>query len=428
MFTINLSFNDALTCFEALANAKKDDELRPIEQEFVKYADKKANVGDTAAQAWLKAHGNNFKGSKNDSTDISPMSYFVGVKRPSEKDKELEDLENGILPKESNAFAPSKNTQDKLLGVIELEIEDKKREINRVRKKLQRGILNRAEIKKAMKRFDSLIGLGQVKSQITTILETKIIEDRRRKVGLKSTIGMSNHMAFMGNPGTGKTTVARLIAKVFDDLGILSKGHLTEVTRADLIGEYIGQTEQIIKEVIGKAKGGVLLIDEAYSLHKPHSPNDYGHDVINFLIKVLEDERNDLIVIFAGYENEMKFFLKSNPGLKSRIPHHIHFGNMEVDQLLEIFKTICAENDYTLSDESTQRVFSLLKDQKRQDISEFPNARGVRNLYEEVIRRQSQRLLDKNLSARKKLKEILPEDIPIAKPLQDGNVVQLPRN
>ncbi len=394
MFTINISFKDALTCFETLSHIKPDEELQSIESEFVKYAQKRARVGDSAAQTWLKDNTVIFE---EDFTD-SPLCYFVDKERPAEKDAELAEL----AKREARG-----------------EIKDKK----------ELPPLTKEQIEEALRPLEELIGLGGVKQHIRRILETRLIDQRREKAGLKTMSASANHMVFTGSPGTGKTTVARLIAGIFRETGLLSRGHLTEVSRGDLVGEYIGQTEQIMKDVLQDAKGGVLFIDEAHALHRVfYATTDFGVEAINALIKYMEDNRDDLIIIFAGYEDHMGSFLRSNPGLKSRIPHHLHFDDMKEDQLMTIFKSLCQEHDYNLDEKAEKALLLLMKDFKRKEGSEFPNARGVRNLFEEVIRRQSERLLKQDIEEAEQLKLIEEEDIPLKKPSSDGNVVRLPRN
>lgn len=420
MFTINISFKDALTCYEALSTAKAEEELQSIESEFLKYAQKQAKTGDSAAAAWLKQNDSDGEQSNVDEAS-SPMQFFIGMERPSRKDKqlkELEDLENQVK------VDLSENTDIAELSAELLFEKDK----NSSKKKDASKKLNRKMIQKAMKPLNDLVGLGQVKQKIQSILEQKIIEQRRKSAGLKVSSQSANHMVFTGRPGTGKTTVARRVATIFKDLGFLSKGHLTEVSRADLIGEYIGQTEQVVKEIVDKARGGVLFIDEAYSLYKPDSQNDFGHDIISALIKYMEDDRRDLVVIMAGYTELMSGFLRSNPGLKSRIQHSLEFDDMEEDQLFEIFKVMCKDHDYVLDLSAEDVLKKHIKELKRRDISEFPNARGVRNLFEHVIRKQSQRLLDEDVRSKKKLALILEEDIPHIKTSKTGNVVHLPRD
>ncbi len=416
MFTINISFKDALTCFETLSDIKPTDELKSIESEFVKYARQKAKVGDSAAEAWLKNNKNPYEADNSHHDDQpSPMSFFVGMKRPELKNKQMNRLEKGFYPED--------------LSIIELDIDSDDHDDYYEKTKRDLPPLTRKSIEQAMKPLDKMIGLGKIKKQVRNILEGRIIEQRREKAGLKIMEATSNHMAFIGNSGTGKTTFARLLSNVFYELGFLSRGHLIEVSRSDLVGEYIGQTEQITKEILNKARGGVLFIDEAHALNRVlNSTTDFGQEVINMLLKFMEDYRDDVIIIVAGYPELMGQFLRSNPGLKSRFSHHLQFDDMEEDALLGIFKSLCTQYDYELTEDAEAVLVKVLKSKKRQEESEFPNGRGVRNLFEEVIRMQSQRLLDQNLSAKKKLKQICAEDIPSHKIQKDGNIVHLPRD
>ena len=200
--------------------------------------------------------------------------------------------------------------------------------------------------------------------------------------------------AFVGPPGTGKTTVARLLAKIYKEIGILSKGQLIEVDRADLIGGYVGQTALKVQGVIESALGGILFIDEAYSLTYSDNSNDYGQEAIETLLKAMEDNRNDLIVIAAGYPELMKKFINSNPGLRSRFNNYINFPDYTVEELEQIFMQMCKESDYTVSIEASEEIHQILEQKYEQRDTNFANAREVRNLYERLIISQANRIFD----------------------------------
>jgi SpoVK/Ycf46/Vps4 family AAA+-type ATPase len=431
MFTINLSFYDALTCFEALSRTKEKDDLVSVEREFFRYAEKKADIGDVAAKVWLDANqdkSSKFNLSSKQEAQKSPMSYFVGKTRPPEKDEELKKLEEGGNKSYPDSIlSMKKKNKPKNFGEDLNRAERYAKEVERVLETLVKVELSPEDIDRAMERLDRLVGLEGVKKQLRRILETKLVDSRREAAGLKTFGKNSHHMVFTGAPGTGKTSVARQVGAMFKDLKILSKGHLVEVGRSDLVGEYIGQTEQIIKDIFKKALGGVLFIDEAYSLFKPQSANDFGHDVIAALVKYMEDERGNVVVIFAGYADMMSVFLRSNPGLHSRIAHHVHFENMNTEQLASVFENLCAEYDYKMDAGAQEKLLHVIKDLKRTHESEFPNARGVRNLFEDTITRQSARLLQDNVTAKGELQQIIADDIAGGKPHKSGNVVHLPR-
>lgn len=266
-------------------------------------------------------------------------------------------------------------------------------------------------LEEAVSELDGLIGLEPVKEAITRIV--KLVEyDKRRAymLSIEKTEQPSYHFAFSGNPGTGKTTVARILADIFHSLGILETGQLVEVDRSDLVGGYMGQTAQKTREVIDSAMGGVLFIDEAYSLSAGNGEqNDYGAEAIEILIKAMEDHRNDFIVILAGYEGGMKQLLKSNPGLSSRINMQIGFDDFSDEELLEIARGLAKENHYTLTPEA-ERAFMVKVDQEKV-APQFANARAVRNIMEAAMRERAYRLSGKTLKE---------EDLVILEPLDFG--------
>ena len=211
----------------------------------------------------------------------------------------------------------------------------------------------------------------------------------RQQHGLP-TMDMSLHMVFTGNPGTGKTMIARLMARIYRSLGILSKGQLVEVDRSGLVAGYVGQTAQKTTEVIQKALGGVLFIDEAYALNN-ESQNDFGQEAIDTLLKAMEDNRDDLVVIVAGYDKLMDDFVHSNPGLESRFNRYLHFDDYSVDEMVDIYKMQMGKGKYMLTDEGEAAVKEYIEASKTHLIS-FGNARGVRNIFERTLVAQSNRL------------------------------------
>lgn len=247
--------------------------------------------------------------------------------------------------------------------------------------------------KELIDQLNSLIGLETVKHEINSLIHLQIVKMIREKQGLKNPF-ISNHLVFYGNPGTGKTTVARLLAKIYKEIGILSKGQLIEVDRADLIGGYVGQTALKVQGVIESALGGILFIDEAYSLTYSDNSNDYGQEAIETLLKAMEDNRNDLIVIAAGYPELMKKFINSNPGLRSRFNNYINFPDYTVEELEQIFMQMCKESDYTVSIEASEEIRQILEQKYEQRDTNFANAREVRNLYERLIISQANRIFD----------------------------------
>lgn len=239
--------------------------------------------------------------------------------------------------------------------------------------------------------FSSFIGLDKLKKVVKEIYAMKVINDKRKEIGLKCP-NQVLHMLFKGNPGTGKTTFARKLAKVFFNMNLLSKGHFIEAERADLVGEYIGQTAQKTRSMIQKSHGGILFIDEAYSLARG-GKKDFGREAIDTLVTHMENNYDDLIIILAGYPHEMEHFLLLNPGLRSRFPFIFDFEDFKLDQLIEIAKQMYNEREYelTLAAEWKLREFLYKKTQTKGN--NFSNARYVRNIIEDSIRMHAVRVL-----------------------------------
>ena len=256
--------------------------------------------------------------------------------------------------------------------------------------------LNSAEEKKdeepeedPMETLDKLIGLGSIKDDVKELTAFVKVQKARQEQGLKS-VPVSLHLVFTGNPGTGKTTVARIIAKIYKQIGVLSKGQLVEVDRSGLVAGYVGQPAIKTTEQIKNAMGGVLFIDEAYSLSQ--KDDAFGQEAIDTILKAMEDNRKDLVVIVAGYTEPMKKFVESNPGLKSRFNKYIEFPDYSVDELEEIFYMNCQKYDYKVEDDVKHQIRALITSRKMGSIENFANAREIRNLFEEIITNQAKRV------------------------------------
>jgi probable Rubsico expression protein CbbX len=239
---------------------------------------------------------------------------------------------------------------------------------------------------------DELIGLRPVKARIREIAALLVVNRAREQMALQTT-PPSLHMSFTGQPGTGKTTVAERMSKILHSLGYVRKGHVVTATRDDLVGQYIGHTAPKTKEILKKAMGGVLFIDEAYYLYRPGNERDYGAEAIEILLQVMENSRNDLVVIFAGYKERMDVFYQSNPGLSSRVANHIDFPDYTNEELLAIAKLILASENYRFSEEAVAAFANYIK--RRRQLPYFANARSIRNAIDRARMRQANRLFTK---------------------------------
>lgn len=266
-----------------------------------------------------------------------------------------------------------------------------------------------------------LVGLAPVKQRIRDIAALLVIDKLRMNLGLQAE-NPSLHMSFTGNPGTGKTTVAMRMAEILFRLGYVRKGHLVAVTRDDLVGQYIGHTAPKTKEVLKKAMGGVLFIDEAYYLYRPENERDYGQEAIEILLQVMENQRNDLVVILAGYKDRMETFFQSNPGLSSRIAHHLDFPDYSVDELGRIAQKMLAAQHYRF-DDGVEAVFTEYL-QRRVQLPHFANARSVRNALDRARLRQASRLFadrERELTA-EDLTTLTAADIRASRVFQESSV------
>lgn len=264
-------------------------------------------------------------------------------------------------------------------------------------------------LKRLEEELESLIGLQAVKKTITEIQAYAQIQQKRIAFHLASD-PVVLHMIFKGNPGTGKTTVARIIGKMFKEMGVLSKGHTVEVERADLVAEYIGQTAQRTRETLKKSLGGILFVDEAYSLARGGG-KDFGKEAIDTLVKSMEDNRTNLIIILAGYPRPMDIFLESNPGLISRFPITIDFPDYSDSELFKIAKSMLDTRQYAMNLAAERKLMRLINRARSLEATNFGNARMVRNLIEKAVRCQAVRLVPSKTTSREQLIEITAEDI-----------------
>lgn len=251
---------------------------------------------------------------------------------------------------------------------------------------------NEKTLTELLDELNSLIGLEKVKEKVNDLIVCQKVQKLRRSYNLHTTKS-TLHLAFVGNPGTGKTTVARIVGRIYKQIGLLSKGHFVEVSRTDLIAGYQGQTALKVKSVIDKAKGGVLFIDEAYSITENDHSDSYGKECLTELTKALEDYRDDLVVIVAGYTEPMNKFFDSNPGLKSRFNTFIEFENYSSEELCGILSSICHANDYKIDNSAMILINNYLSKIVTEKAENFANGRMVRNLYDDLVMNHARRVV-----------------------------------
>jgi len=269
----------------------------------------------------------------------------------------------------------------------------------------------KTEIAKILNLLDEeLVGLAPVKARIREIAALLLIDKLRKNLGISSA-NPGLHMSFTGSPGTGKTTVGLKMADILYQLGYIKKGHLLTVTRDDLVGQYIGHTAPKTKEVLKKAMGGVLFIDEAYYLYKPDNERDYGQEAIEILLQVMENQRDELVVVLAGYKEPMDKFFESNPGLSSRIANHIDFPDYTVEELLKISKIMLDEQQYQLTSDAEIALGEYIQLRKEKPL--FANARSIKNALDRARMRQANRIFDSRgqVLTKKELVNLEAEDI-----------------
>lgn len=318
-------------------------------------------------------------------------------------DEELMELQKmGKLKIKAPKIQQFAKKEDYMKKIEEEKVEDIRKEIEKINQAKQlQGLLDE---------LGALIGLEDVKKEINSLINLIKVKKMRESYNMP-TMDITYHMVFTGNPGTGKTTVARLVSQIYKELGILSKGHLVEVDRSGLVAGYVGQTAMKVKEVIEKALGGVLFIDEAYSLANKNDANDFGGEAIDTLVKMMEDHRDNLVVIVAGYKEEMDVFLKANTGLISRFNKFVDFKDYTNEQLIEILQALVDKAGVEIEEDAMKEIFLVLEGMTIEKKVLFGNGRGVRNTFENIMVRQANRIVQLELPTEEELKKIKKEDV-----------------
>lgn len=327
----------------------------------------------------------------------------------------IEDYNLAILTDPSPGFYIKRAEAKKKLGLKAEATEDFKKaneldpsNRNNFESMIETGSMPKT-LEQSLLELNQLVGLVPVKKQITDLINVIRANILRKSQGL-SVAPLSLHMVFTGNPGTGKTTVARLIGHIFYELGLLSRGHLVETDRSGLVAGYVGQTALKVQKVIGEALGGVLFIDEAYSLSPSH-PTDFGSEAIETLLKAMEDNRDNLVVIVAGYQDKMSRFITSNPGLQSRFNRYIYFDDYAPNELAQIFLGLCNESQYEMTPSAEKELYTILQNLYANRDQYYGNARLVRNLFEKTITNQSNRIINLANPTKRDMMSIYPQDM-----------------
>ncbi|MGX7100712.1 AAA family ATPase [Gemella sanguinis] len=280
------------------------------------------------------------------------------------------------------------------------------------KEKQNRELEDKRSLQDLLAELNALVGLESVKEKVNDLIAYQKVQKLRRENNLHSSKN-TLHLAFTGNPGTGKTTVARIVGRIYKEIGLLSNGHFVEVSRTDLIAGYQGQTALKVKSVIEKAKGGVLFIDEAYSITENENSDSYGKECLTELTKALEDYRDDLVVIVAGYTEPMNQFFESNPGLKSRFNTFIEFEDYSSEELYDILLSICKANDYKITESAEQIIREYLTTIVTEKSDNFANGRMVRNLYDDLVMNHARRVVQLENPQFADLSTVIAEDFSV---------------
>lgn len=404
---------------------KKKVKKENIKKEVIKEKDIKENYDVEDERKYLNDEDTNEKNINENHYSEKSEEIEINKHPGSEDAKEIEIKKHpdSKATKEINVkYAGDEEKQRKLEEFRQRTIEHQKREEEQAREQFQivkkrlkdRERAEREEherrIKELMDELNSLVGLKEVKEEVQSLINLIKIRKLREKMDMP-TMEMTYHMVFTGSPGTGKTTVARIVGKIYKELGILSDGKMIETDRSGLVAGYVGQTAIKVHEIVEEAIGGVLFIDEAYSLVNPNVPNDFGTEAVDTLVKLMEDHRDNLVIIVAGYTEEMKTFLKSNSGLISRFNKFIDFPDYSREELVDIMDKMAEKTGLTIESDARSKVMDVLNSMSDNELNNFGNARGIRNLFEKLVTNQANRLVTIKEPTREQLMTIVADDV-----------------